>query len=168
MPTGQRGGGDARVRMVDITPAHRQHRVDDVIMVTRQVPIQLVKVAQIPVVSRRPAGIDQHATGGLDALPEGRCGDMRNMSAFAQSHCEVDGVSLRSATGGVSMEDGEKNGQDGEDKRLLRSLRPAVLEHLLSKGSSKTSQSGGCRSAAPTTFKSEDVSSAKLNYPIPA
>jgi hypothetical protein len=43
MPPRQRRGRDTRVRVVDITLPHRQHRVHNVMSLARQVPIETVE-----------------------------------------------------------------------------------------------------------------------------
>jgi hypothetical protein len=60
---------------------------------------------------RRPAGIDHDIARRLHIRRKRRCGNMHIVAALAQPRRQIDGVSLRSATSGIGMEDGEEDGQ---------------------------------------------------------
>ncbi len=74
----------------------------------------------------RAAGIDDYVTVCVHTRRKGRCGDVRFVSAPAQSRRKIDGVSLRSAASGIGVENGEKDGQDRENKTLPLLLRTDV------------------------------------------
>jgi hypothetical protein len=109
MPRDNRVGGDAGVGVINITPAHREHGVNDVVGVFREVIFERGQELRIA------ADFGQGRTMKFDFFHqvvryiEFCCGDGDAVAATGQGLSEVDGVALRAAAGGVGFENDEED-----------------------------------------------------------
>ena len=105
VPARDRLGRDAGVRVVDIAPPDRQHRVDHVISRVIEVRIERVEEPHVASHPRCPTCRKQHVRRGADAVAKARRDQRHLVPPPAQAGGQVERIPLGPAPGGIGVED---------------------------------------------------------------